>query len=300
MKNHLLSSCLLFAFIVFFTTTAMGADFPGRSKEKYKSVPFIEIQSLHKDYKGDQVIIVDVRSDLEYNTIHVDGALHIPVSSGNFKNRVKKLALKHPGKKIAFYCNGTTCLKSYEAQLKATSAGLSQTYAFDLGIPGWAELYPEETLLLGMPMNESTVKWIPKSNFKERCLPWKKFQEMAKDKNSIVIDARDDVQKGIVNKKIMEKMSETQKENLKQFAIKNNKMLNTLKQNNRLIAQPFDKMINNILKQGKMKDQTLLIFDQVGKQVRWLMYQLETEGYSNYYFLSKGAQGVIGIQAYRN
>ena len=280
-------------------TLAAAVEFPARAKEKYKEVPYIEIDTLFEDYKADNVVIVDVRSDLEFNTIHVDGSVHIPLSSGDFEATVKTLAEENSGKKIAFYCNGTTCLKSYEAQLKASEANVNQTYAFDLGIPGWAELYPEHTTLLGAPMTKSNVKWIPKSDFKQRCLTWETFLDKSKEKASIVIDARDDVQRGIFNEKVIETLSEVGKANLKAFDTKNSEMIHALKSNGRVIAQPFDKMIDNIISKGKMKNQMLLIFDQVGKQVRWLMYQLEANGYTNYFFLSKGAQGVIGIQAYR-
>lgn len=299
-KSHLFRSAIGVALMtLWIVASAFAVEFPAREKEKYKSVPYIEIDTLYEDFKANQVVIVDVRSDLEFNTIHVDGSVHIPISSGDFDNEVKRLAQENSGKKIAFYCNGTTCLKSYEAQLKSEAVGVQNTYAFDLGIPGWAELYPEHTILLGALMTESKVKWIPKADFESKCLSWEAFLEKSKEKESMVIDARDNVQKGIFNEKEIETLSETAKANLKAFDTKNSEMIAALKANGRVIEQPFDKMIDNIIKKGKMKDQTLLIFDQVGKQVRWLMYQLEANGYQNYHFLSKGAQGVIGIQAYR-
>ena len=76
-------------------------------------------------------------------------------------------------------------------------------------------------------------------------------------------------------------------------------MTATLSAKGKVIDLPFDKLISNIINRGALKDKTLLIFDQVGKQVRWLMYQLESAGYSDYFFLSKGADGVIGVQVYR-
>ena len=38
-------------------------------------------------------------------------------------------------------------------------------------------------------------------------------------------------------------------------------------------------------------DKQLLIFDAVGKQVRWLQYHLEANGYNNYSFMEKGVLG---------
>ena len=44
----------------------------------------------------------------------------------------------------------------------------------------------------------------------------------------------------------------------------------------------------SLVKKGEFKNKQLLIFDAVGKQVRWLQYHLEDGGYSDYYFLAKG------------
>lgn len=42
-----------------------------------------------------------------------------------------------------------------------------------------------------------------------------------------------------------------------------------------------------------------MIFDQVGKQVRWLMYYLVNSGYTNYFFLDGGATAILKEQEYR-
>jgi hypothetical protein len=75
-------------------------------------------------------------------------------------------------------------------------------------------------------------------------------------------------------------------------------MLADLGSTHAVVAQPIDDFIKRVVKKGLLQDSTLLIFDQVGKQVRWLMYYLEASGYTNYYFLSGGAYAVLGIQAY--
>ena len=41
---------------------------------------------------------------------------------------------------------------------------------------------------------------------------------------------------------------------------------------------PLDVFIPNFVAKGEGKDKTILIYDQVGKQVRWLMYYLEDQG----------------------
>ncbi|MCP4403350.1 MAG: hypothetical protein GY801_39340 [bacterium] len=295
------SLCSLFAgFFVglLLAATAVAIEYPGREEPKYQSVPYIEIDELYQNYLDGSIVIVDVRSELEYNAIHVDGAVHIPVGSHVFAAGIKKLAQANPGKKISFYCNGTTCFKSYEAQLRAVGAGIENTYAFDLGIPGWADLFPDNTILLGKPMSESSVSWIPTSEFKKKCLTWEDFKKMAAQDGVRVIDARDNVQKGFMTAAAQAEFTQEARNNLKKFRQKNSEMMDGLSVKSKVIAQPFDILIKNIIKKKKLTNDTLLIFDQVGKQVRWLMYHLEAAGYTNYYFLSEGAYGVLGIQAY--
>jgi rhodanese-related sulfurtransferase len=51
--------------------------------------------------------------------------------------------------------------------------------------------------------------------------------------------------------------------------------------------QKLQKYVQKAIKQKR----TLLIYDEVGKQVRWLQYALEKAGAKNYYFMHKGAKG---------
>ena len=60
------------------------------------------------------------------------------------------------------------------------------------------------------------------------------------------------------------------------------------------------KNLPNFVEKKVKRDKTLLIFDQVGKQVRWLEYYLVANGYKNYYFLAGGATSVLKAQKYKN
>lgn len=70
METRLCSSLAIFFAGLVLAATAVAIDYPGREKPKYQSVPYIEIDELYQDYLDGNVIIVDVRSELEYNTIH--------------------------------------------------------------------------------------------------------------------------------------------------------------------------------------------------------------------------------------
>ncbi len=147
-------------------------------------------------------------------------------------------------------------------------------------------------------MAESNVSWIPVEEFKNRCLPWEQFTDLSEQENVRVIDARDNVQKGFLTPGAEQDVSPEQKTEILDFRQNNQEMLDALSSRRNVIAQPFDQLINNIIQKKRLQDQTLLIFDQVGKQVRWLMYHLEANGYTQYYFLRDGAYGVTGVQAY--
>ena len=103
MKRRAYCCVAVFFVVLMFAGPGTAIEYPGREDPKYQSVPYIEIEELYQDYLNGNVIIVDVRSELEYNTIHVDGSVHVSVGSGSFEAEVKILAKKNPGKKISFY-----------------------------------------------------------------------------------------------------------------------------------------------------------------------------------------------------
>lgn len=269
----LINKCIplfIFAVLLFSCLNiATGNDeFPYR--KKYPGVPPISTDDLAKKYNSGKAVIVDVRSKIEYEVIHPVGAFHIPLSHKGFLDNAMEIVNKNPGKAIAFYCNGVTCLKSYNAAQKAIENGCKSCFVYDAGIPDWVNVFPGKTLLLGKPVVDSKKQIIPKSEFKKKCLSFKEFKSKANSPDAVVIDARDHIQK-------------TGK-------------LPGLK---KVLPIPFDKLIPNVVQKKREQDKILLIFDQVGKQVRWLEYYLVEYGYKNYFFLKGGATEVLKKQVYR-
>ena len=177
---------------------------------------------------------------------------------------------ENPGKKIVFYCNGVTCLKSYKAAQKAKKAGLKNCYAYDAGIPEWVSLFPENTLLLGKEVVDPEKQIIPKSSFQKKCLSFEDFKAKLASTDGISIDVRDHIQRA-------QKLQGLEKSK----------------------TIPLDKFIPNFVQKKASQDKHLLIFDQVGKQVRWLEYYLVENGYQNYTFLKGGATSVLKVQKYK-
>ena len=246
----------------------LAEEFPYR--KDYPDVKIVELEDLKAGYDNGTFIIVDVRSKIEFDTIHIKGAVHDSLSSKDFTERLKSIVDQNAGKKIAVYCNGITCTKSYIATQKAQQAGMDNVYAFDAGIPAWAKAYPSDTRLVGKTITDPARQLIPKSEFKKLLLDYDQFKKMAEVPNAMVIDVRDPIQR-----------------------------THKLPGFEDAVPITLDKLIKNIINHERMKDKRLLIFDQVGKQVRWLMYYLEDKGYDDYYFLNGGATSVLKEQEYR-
>lgn len=261
----LLSVSIIFTLL---STTCLAEKLPYR--KDYPQAPIIELADLKAGYDKGEFIIVDVRSALEFETIHVKKAVHIPMSNILFERKLKVLSAKNPGKKIAVYCNGITSIKSYNAVERAVNAGMHTVYAFDAGIPSWANAYPTETLLLGKEIINPGKQLIPKKEFKKVCLDFETFMKKAAAGNAVVLDTRD--------------------------AIQRTKDLPGL---GGVRPIPLDKLNRNVVSKGMLKENSLLIFDQAGTQVKWLMYLLRDQGYADFYFLKGGATSVLKEQKYR-
>ena len=244
-------------------TNLFAKDFPLR--EKYPEVKTISSEDLNKEFND--VFVIDARSPFEYTVININNSRSIPVNDkAHFVEKLFTLIQGNMSKKIIFYCNGQTCGKSYKAVMRAQFFGLKNVYAYDAGIFEWAKLHPGKTTLLGQtPLDKSDL--ISKESFNKHLLNINQFKKKCLDKNAIIFDGRDGIQK--------------------------HSTPNWLKE--RSLPAPFFGL-NKILadeeyRQG-IKGKTICVFDAAGKQVKWLQYHLDTYGYKDYYFLKKGMWSV--------
>lgn len=245
---------------VLFLCGAGGAfaddSFPLRAK--FSTTVPISLEDLGKEYDG--VKIVDVRSKFEFNTIHINKAVLVPVSKDSFLEDLAEVRDKTGAEKLVFYCNGHTCAKSYEAAEKAMADGFTNVFVFDAGIFDWTNAQPDKTTLLGTTPTDP-AKIIPKSELEAALLSYNDFAAKAASPDALVIDVRDASQREV----------------------------------NPPLAQisniPLDRLVKT-LGDGEYKDKVLLIYDAVGKQVEWLQYYLKEKGYSKFYFLKDGVKGL--------
>ena len=239
--------------------TASDKEFPGR--EEFPKVPVYEMSQLHSAF--DDVVIVDTRSHYEFDTLRIKGSLNIPVAEEEFEQDLAKLKLRTT-KPIVFYCNGRTCYKSYIAVKKAQEAGIENTFAFDAGVFEWVNKYPSEGVLLGKsPVNLKSL--IATNKFKARLLDPDSFSEKASDmgSRSMVLDVRDKFQRAGIG---------------------------FFPGKERWVSLDDKEKLAKYLQKAKESQKTLFIYDEVGKQVRWLQYALEELGIKDYYFMHDGAK----------
>lgn len=230
--------------------------FPLRAK--FPMVKHMTTATLNKEYG--KATIVDVRSDLEFDVIHINKALHIPVAHAAFAKELEKTRGKEGDKPLVFYCNGHTCAKAYEAAEQAMQLSFKNVFAYDSGIHDWVKAYPEKTTLMGVspaPKN----KLISHEALAKKKIGISEFKRKAENAKAVVIDIREPFQR----------------KEIPQFP--------------KLRNIPSDRLLK-LLESGEFKNNELLIFDAVGKQVEWLQYYLEKFGYTNYNFLKDGMLSV--------
>lgn len=237
---------------------ANNDEFPNR--KLYPAVPVISMKDLYS--RMDKVIIVDVRSKYEYDTINIVKALNIPVQETDFIDRMKELRKANPKIPIVVYCNGKTCKKSYQAAQQCRNADIDNVIAYDQGIFDWAKTYPQTSQLLGKSPVD-VKKLIGKTELQQHLISVAQFEKQAPRKDVIVLDIREPLQReGVSLFPGIDKAADLDDK------------------------KGLDSYINDALRNNK----TLMVYDGAGKQVVWLMYYLEDKGLSRYAFMKGGAQ----------
>jgi rhodanese-related sulfurtransferase len=245
---------------LFISGAAAKDEFPGRTK--FPNVQVYELADLKRDL--DKVIVVDARSSYEFDTLRIKGAVNIPVNSSSFADKLREIR-KTSDKPIVFYCNGRTCMKSYHAAVKAHEYRIENTWSYDAGIFEWAKAYPDNAELLGVsPVDPN--KLISKATFKTRLLQPDAFADKiyAPEASVLVLDVRDKFQRGT--------------------------SVGFFPGKERWVSLEDKEKVKKQIQRAKDRGQTLLIYDEVGKQVRWLQYTIEAAGHRDYYFMDGGAK----------
>ena len=261
MKMYLVKTIFGTLLFIWALPLVVGAEkndeFPGRPL--YPEVPYYDLKEFHTKLTKNEVVVVDVRSEYEYETLRIKGAVNVSLASKTFVSEMRKLrnSEKRP---IVVYCNGKTCMKSYKAVRKCMVEKIPDVYAYDAGIMDFAKSFPKEAVLLGRVL-EDPKKLISKEDFKKHLLSPEKFGERIAETADIVIDVRDRFQREGISIFVGREF---------RVGLDNKRRL--------------DRYIDKAIKENK----ALMIYDAAGKQVRWLQYYLEDKGLKSYYFMNGG------------
>ncbi|GAW97572.1 MULTISPECIES: rhodanese-like domain-containing protein [Colwellia] len=246
--------CLLFIPISFAFNTS-DSKYPLR--HIFTNLEFISSEELFND--NHKKLIIDVRSKFEFEILHIKDAINIPISNMSFIPSLTSITDKD-FRPIIFYCNGVDCLKSSHAAIKARTHDFLNVKVYDGGVHDWAKTYPKHSVLLGEFMTSRDELISDSLFFKHNLSPRNFMKEIGI--NTWILDIRDPFQRDI---KILE---------------------------NTTYAHSIDKL-NSLLSRAKNEKVKLLIYDAVGRQVRWVQYLLEKEGFDNYYFLEGGVKNFV-------
>ena len=234
---------------------------------EYPGVHTLSTAQLYKEFPD--VTIVDARTHLEWEILHIKGAIVDSVDGGLFGRRFRETleVLRRETKKpIVFYCNGHRCPKSYIAAQHAMEDGFKHVYAYDSGIHDWTKAHPDLAVMFGKsPV--TPAMWIPRAQFRKHELSPAVFAGIVRKKHCgcLVLDIRDLAQRDTLI--FPGKAHEA-------------RMDNTAK-------------IDGLIRKAHQEHKTLFVFDAVGEQSRWFQYYLRSKGVHNYEFMRGGERGYL-------
>lgn len=98
--------------------------------------------------QADGAVVVDTRTDKEYQAQHIRGSVHAPYIEKSLKDvafnaaqddfrALDGIAALTPDKAVVFACNGAECWKSYKAAKFASGKGFKNVYWLRGGVPEW-------------------------------------------------------------------------------------------------------------------------------------------------------------------
>lgn len=88
--------------------------------------------------RGDDFLLVNTLDEDKFAATKIEGAVNIPLNSGDFVQRVEKQA-GGKDQPVVVYCANKECPSSTKAAQQLDKAGFDQVYDFEDGAKGWKE-----------------------------------------------------------------------------------------------------------------------------------------------------------------
>lgn len=238
--------------------TITDVEFPLR--EKYNECEPVSTQQLAQWV--DSAIIVDVRNTVEFDVIHINGAVNLLVGKMT-EAELLKLREKNGDTPIVFYCNGVTCSKSYKATQMAVAWGFENVFVYDAGVFDFYKNFPQHGQFFGEQLDatQAQTALISKEELQAISIPPADFIQKATTGGYTVFDVRDNKERSEypINLPGIKKVS-------------------------------MDQLVKFLDKPGAIPSGQFVVLDNVGKQVKWLHYYLKRTERSDFFFLAGGVK----------
>lgn len=224
----------------------------------YPTVPIVDTEGLLRIY--DAAVIVDVRSNFEFDVVRINKAVNVPLAYGGLMRVLERLRPRTGSRPLVFYCNDPACSRAFRAAQEAVGAGWENIFVYDAGVFAFVAAAPDKCTLMGNSP-ASLERVISPRVYRKHLLEYPEFERLSYEPGSLVVDIRD------VYHRDWEPRLQAQR-NIPMEAL-------------------LEAVTNRI-----WTEKRLLIFDADGSQSRWLQYFLQANGYSEYYFLNGGVDAL--------
>ena len=253
---------VLFLFpMLLLLATASADELPDRSQFTAAGIDSVERADLASRLA--EVTLVDVRSELAWRSAHIEGAVHVPFDDPAFEQRIAELAADRPGP-LVFYCDNGRCSEAWQAAGQAHAAGTSDTGVYAAGLLDWADHHPERLARAGEPGGNGSVGRIPDPDrLAEHLLPPEDFSARVHQGNPLVLDLR----------------------------ARNRGGEDSLFLGREQSVDPANvERVIELARAAERDGRPVLIFDQNGREVRWLQPWLMEAGLTGHQFMEGGAE----------
>ncbi|WP_198264869.1 rhodanese-like domain-containing protein [sulfur-oxidizing endosymbiont of Gigantopelta aegis] len=232
-------------------------------RDVYLTVDCINASELALRIEQGDAIIVDARTNAEFEVLKIQGAINIDIDKKqDFIVKLKNLS-ESDNRDIIFYCNGQLCNLSYRAGTLAKEIGVPNTYVYDGGIFNFSTVQPNKTLLFNKKISASNQP-LTNEKLKAHMIPLSEFEK----KISNNVENEEDF-------RILDIRDKSSHHGMSAFVgVRNEKYIPLEK----------TKKLRKFLSKVADKSVPLYVYDWGGTKLKWAQYFIEQQGIEEYYF----------------
>lgn len=143
------------AFASFFFARGNAEDRPSDAARLFDGIEVISSPDLAPIL--DRAVVIDARSWLEHEVIHIARAFHLPARDLR-RGDIQTLLDANPGAVLVFYGSDAKSEPAWRAAHLALGWGFQPVHVLDGGVFEWAREAPEETIHFGARLTRETVE----------------------------------------------------------------------------------------------------------------------------------------------